>query len=125
MDEKVNCDDLIYRYNSRTPDEKFDKSDDALDLIDKIENSEIKLTDAENDQKSFKSSLSEIKKQKNKKNIYNIDMLYKARNEAIKFFDNYTLMVSEAKHEEKNKTSCKGLKILTPKQLFQRLPIAR
>ena len=51
-------------------------------------------------------------------------MLYKERNEAIKFFDNYTLMVSEAKNKAKNKTSGKGLKILTPKQLLHRLPIA-
>ena len=33
-------------------------------------------------------------------------------------------MTSEAKHKAKNKTSGKGLKILTPKQLLQRLPIA-
>ena len=32
-------------------------------------------------------------------------------------------MVSEVKNEAKNKTSGKGLKILTPKQLLQRLPI--
>ena len=50
-------------------------------------------------------------------------MLYKARNEAIKFLDDYSSMVSEAKNQAKNKTSGKGLKILTPKQLLQRLPI--
>ena len=33
-------------------------------------------------------------------------------------------MASEAKHKANNKTSGKGLKILTPKQLLQRLPIA-
>ena len=65
------------------------------------------------------------KDQRSKKNaLYNIDMLYKARNEAIKFFNDYTSMVSEAKNKAKNKTSGKGLKILTPKQLLQRLPIA-
>ena len=51
-------------------------------------------------------------------------MLYKARKEAIKFFDDYSLMVSEAKDKAKNNTSGKGLKILTPKQMLQRLPIA-
>ena len=48
-------------------------------------------------------------------------MLYKARNETIKFFDDYSSMVSEAKNRV-NKGA--GLKILTPKQLLQRLPIA-
>ena len=52
-------------------------------------------------------------------------MLYKARNEAIKFFDKYSSMVSEAKNKAKNQTTKgKGLKILTPKQLLQRLSIA-
>ena len=52
-------------------------------------------------------------------------MLYKARNEAIKFYDNYSLMMSEAKSKAKqNKTKGTGLKILTPKQMLQRLPIA-
>ena len=53
--------------------------------------------------------------------MYNIDMFYKARNEAIKFFDEYSSMVSEAKLKATKET---GLKILTPKQMLHRLPIA-
>ena len=43
-------------------------------------------------------------------------MLYKARNEAIKFYD-YSLMMSEAKTKSKQKNTAKGtgLEILTPK----------
>ena len=48
-------------------------------------------------------------------------MLYKARNEAIKFYDDYSSMMSEAKYKA---TKGIGLKILTPKQILQRLPIA-
>ena len=48
-------------------------------------------------------------------------MLYKARNEAIKFYDDYSLMMSEAKAEA---SKGRGLKTLTPKQMLQRLPIA-
>ena len=48
-------------------------------------------------------------------------MLYKARNEAIKFYDDYSSMISEAKYRA-NKG--KRLEILTPKQMLQRLPIA-
>ena len=40
-------------------------------------------------------------------------MLYKARNEVVKFYDNYSLIASEAKNKPKNEG--KGLKILTPK----------
>ena len=55
------------------------------------------------------------------KRTHNIEMFYKARNSVIKFFDDYFLMVSEAKHKATKGT---GLKILNPKQMFQRLPIA-
>ena len=48
-------------------------------------------------------------------------MFYKARNEVIKFYDDYSLMMSEAKHKATKGT---GLKILTPKEMVQRLPIA-
>ena len=45
-------------------------------------------------------------------------MLYKARNEAITFYDDYSLMMSEAKSKAKqNETKGTGLKILTPKQI--------
>ena len=47
-------------------------------------------------------------------------MLYKARNEAIKVDDSSSVM-SQAKYRA---TKGKGLKILTPKQMLQRLPIA-
>ena len=48
-------------------------------------------------------------------------MLYKARNEAIKFCYDYSSMTSEAKTKATKGTR---LKILTPKQILQRLVIA-
>ena len=48
-------------------------------------------------------------------------MLYKATNEANKFYDDYSLMASEAKNKATKGT---GLKILTPKEMLQKLPIA-
>ena len=129
LDKKVNFSNLIYRYNNKSPNEEFDKYDNALNLIDKIRKDEIGLAGAKNDQAIFKSHLGEIKrgnkkniKSKEQKNVkYNADMLCKARNEAIKFFDDYFSMVSEAKIKA---TKGRGLKILTPKQMLQRLPIA-
>ena len=89
------------------------------------------LSGVKYNQEKFKSYLGEIKKGNNKhkskeqnNTLYNIEMLYKARNQAIKFYDDYSSM-SEAKYKSKqNKTEGKGLKILTPKQMLQRLPIA-
>ena len=52
-------------------------------------------------------------------------MLYKARNEAIKFYYDYSLMMSKAKYKaNQNETEGKGLKILMPKQMLKRLPKA-
>ena len=48
-------------------------------------------------------------------------MLCKARNSVIGFFEDYSSMVSEAKLKTITGT---WLKILTPKQMLQRLPIA-
>ena len=45
----------------------------------------------------------------------------KAKSEAIKFYDDYSSMMSEAKHRATKGT---GLKVLTPKQMLQSLPIA-
>ena len=45
--------------------------------------------------------------------------------EATKFYNDYSLMMSEAKTKaKKNETKGAGLKILTPKQMLQRLLIA-
>ena len=48
-------------------------------------------------------------------------MFYKAREKIIKLFDDYTKIVSKAKFNAKHG---EGLKILTPKQRLQTLPIA-
>ena len=48
-------------------------------------------------------------------------MLYKARDKAIKFYNDYSLMVPDAKNKA---TKTTRVKMLTPKQMLQRLPIA-
>ena len=127
LDEKVNCDDLIYRYKGRTTHAKFDKFDNALDIIDKIRNDEASITDLKSKQTKFKSSLSDVKKahknrtKEEEDTLYNIEMFYKARNEAIKFHDDYSSTMSKTKRKAIKGT---GLKILISKQMIQRLPIA-
>ena len=83
---------------------KIDEYDNGLDLIDKTRNDEIKLSDVKNDQINFNSHLGEIKKgskksKEQRNTIYNIEMLYKARKEAIKFFDDYSSMMSQTKNK--------------------------
>ena len=57
-------------------------------------------------QEKFKYYLGEIKKgskksKEQRNTLYNIEMLYKERNETIKCYDDYSLMMSEAKTKSK------------------------
>ena len=50
-------------------------------------------------------------------------MLYNARNDSIKFIEDYGSMILEAKKLAREQKGT-GLKILTPNQMLKRLPIA-
>ena len=55
----------------------------------------------------------------------NITRFYNSRKEIINFFRDYGKMILDAACKSKqNETKGKGLKILTPKQILQRLPIS-
>ena len=101
LDKRININDLICRYKGRTGDEKFDEFDNALDIINNIRDGKTDLADVKNNQQKFNSFLGKIvkgnKSKEQKNTLYNIEMLYKAKNEAIKFYENYSLMMSEAK----------------------------
>ena len=87
---------------------------------------------AKEDQEKFKREFSKIKsgnpKHKNEMQLYttrNVKNLYHWRQKIIDPFNNYSKIKSESicrsKHDE---TKGRGLKILAPKQMHQRLPIA-
>ena len=64
---------------------------------------------------------------KRNKTIKILDMLFNGKNDTINFIEGYSSMILEAKRkasEELKEQDRTGLKILTPKQLLQRLPIA-
>ena len=67
LHKKVNLYDLVYKYKCKSPDEKFDKYDNALDFINKIRNGDVKLLETKNDQAIVKSYLGKIKKETTKK----------------------------------------------------------
>ena len=57
--------------------------------------------------------------------IDNVNKFYKSREEVINFCRDYIEMLSDANYNAKqNETKRTGLKILTPKEMLQRLPIA-
>ena len=87
---------------------------------------------AEEDQKIFKGKFGQIKSGnpdfKSGKQLYtkkNRKNLYDSKQKIIDLFNSYSKIRSEAIYKSKqNDTKGKGLKILTPKQMLQRLPIA-
>ena len=100
----------------------------SKELFNAIKNSQIKFSEADNKQNAFLNKLNEAKIGKKtleqKKVINNLEHFYKSREEVINFFTDYFEMLSDANYNAKqNDTKRKGLKILTPKQMIQRLPI--
>ena len=86
----------------------------------------------EEDQKNFKREFGKIKlgnpDHKSEKQLYtikNVKNLYHSSQKIIDLFNNYSKIRSEVLYNSKqNKTEGKGPKILTSKQMLQRLPIA-
>ena len=85
-----------------------------MKLLEDLRDVNINLKEVLKNQERFKSDLSEI-------NIKNITNFFDLREKIIDFFRDYTFLISEAKYKAKYG---EGLKILTPKQILQRLSIA-
>ena len=101
----------------------------AKSLFDMIKNKEISLSRAEENQADLESNLSGLRvggKKKNstqKKAIKNVKRLRGSQKAVINFHKDYSSMVINAAYDAKQQKGT-GLKILTPKQMLQRLPIA-
>ena len=59
-----------------------------------------------------------------KRTLANINVFYNARENAIKFIQDYGRMILEANEQALTEQYGKGLKILAPNQILKRLPIA-
>ena len=99
-----------------------------MHIYNEIKNGNISIEKTEEDQKQFKSQLNEITtvnpKHRSKdqlKAIKNVKNLYNSRDKVIKLYKGYAKIISKAMYKTKQGT---GLKILAPKQMLQRLPIA-
>ena len=97
-----------------------------------LKNDEKTLQQVEEDQRKFKSELNEItsgnpkhKSEKQSYTIKNVRNLYDSRQKIINLINDNAKIRSEAIYKSKqNKAEGKRLKIITPKQMLQRLPIA-
>ena len=127
--DSVDYNNLKFQYVSPTKDVRFYEYKDSKELFNEIKNSQIKFSEVKNKQNDFLSKLNSKKIGKKtieqKETINNIEKFYKSREEVINFYRDYIEILSDANYYSKqNETEGKGLKILTPKQMLQRLPIS-
>ena len=127
--DSVGYNNLNFEYVGPTNDVSFYEHKDSIELFNVIKNNQVKFSEVKNKQNNFLKNLNEAKIGKKtierKETINNLEKFYKSREEVINFFRDYIEKLSDANYNGKqNETEGKGLKILTPKQMLQRLPIA-
>ena len=126
LNNKIDYDDLDYVVFKSNMEYNFSIEKDPITFLNDIKKGETSLEEAKNRQKKYLHYLNIIRKgNKNaeqRKTLANINMLYNARKDAIKFIEDYVSMIIEAKKLAIEQKGI-GLKILTPNQMLKRLPI--
>ena len=127
LNNKIDYNNLKYvAVNNRTS-YNFSELEDPLTFLNEIKKGEMSLEEAKATQQNYLDYLNIIRKgnknAKQRKSLANINMLYNARNDAIKVIEDYGSMILEAKQLAREQEGT-GLKILTPNQMLKRLPIA-
>ena len=126
----INFNDLTYHFKDlRIPSVGFIKVKGPLHTFKSIHNGDIPFEDIEKEQIEIKKDLGRIKQgdpidksEEQKKTIDNIKNLYNSRQEVFKMFNDYAKNMSKNIYDSKQEGT--GIKILTPKQILQRLPIS-
>ena len=140
MNNEIDYDDLDYVVLSKDMEYNFSIEKNLISLLNDIKSGKTTLEEAKNRQKDYLYYLNIIRKgYKNsvqKKTLSNTENHFNARENAIKFIEDYGSMILEAKRLAKEEQEGKGanemsrvnaserLKILTPSQMHRRLPIA-
>ena len=127
LNNKIDCDNLKYVVVGTGDEYNFDNLDEPPTLLNNIKKGEISMKKAIKQQHSFFKYLNIIRigneNDNQKRTLANINMFYNARDNAIKFIQDYGSMILEAKKLAKEQEGT-GLKILTPNQILKRLPVA-
>ena len=126
----IDFNDLTYNFKDlKITSVDFIKFKDPLHIFKSIHNGDTPLEDIEKEQIEFKRDLGRIKqgdpRDKSEERNNTIDIiknLYNSREEVVKMFNDYASNISRNIYDSKQEGT--GLKILTPKQVLQRLTIS-
>ena len=133
MSKNIDYKYLNYNFTTKASGSiNFIRYKGPFSLFKNTRDGDISLEMAEDDQKKFKREFSQIKSgnpdHKSDIQLYTVESvknLYDSRQKIIDLFNSYSKIRSEAIYKSnQNETNGKGLKILTPKQMLQRLPIS-
>ena len=127
--KSVDKNKLYFEYVAPLKDVSFYEYMVSKELFNELKDNHIRFNDALEKQKELLKNINEVKtggkNSEQEKVVTNLDNFYKSREEVFNFFRDYTKMFFDASYEAKqDETKGTGLKILTPKQMLQRLPIA-
>ena len=127
LSNKIDYNDLKYVTINNNTTHNFSDITDPITFLNEIKNGKLSLEEAKTIQQYYLEYLNIIRKgNKNaeqRKTLANINILYSARNNAIKFIEDYDSMILEAKKLAREQEGT-GLKILIPNQMLKRLPKA-
>ena len=120
---------LKFQYIGTTKDVSYYEYNNSKELFNAIKNNQINFDDTVKRQNELLNKISNVKIGKKtdnqKKVITNLENVYISIEEVINFFRDYGKMVLDASYKSKqNEAEGRGLKMLTPKEMLQKLPIA-
>ena len=126
LHDRVDYNKLKFENVGPTQDVSFYEYISSKELFNAIKNSRFKFDDALKRQNEFLKKLKWVKEtNKQKETINNLDKSYNSREEVCNFFRDYAKIIFDSSYKAKqDETKGIGLKILTPKQMLQRLTIA-
>ena len=130
--DKIEFSNLTYNFKGQTASINFGKCGSPMYIYGRMKNGDTTLQQVEKQQKDFKKELNEIKsgspkhKSNNQLNVIkNVKNLHDSRQKIIGLLNDNSKIRSEAIYKSKqNENKGEVLKILTPKQMLQILPIA-
>ena len=127
LNNKIDYDNLKYAAERIGDEYSFNKIKDPIALLNDIKKGKISLEEAKEKQKDYYNYLNTIRKgnksANQKRTLANINIFINARDDAIKFIEDYSSMILEPKKLAKEQEGT-GLKILIFNQMLKRLPMA-
>ena len=127
LDNKTDYNNLKYVVERSGVEYNFNKIKDPITFLKDIKEGKISVEEEKEKQKDYYSYLNTIqrgnKNASQKRTLANINILFNARDNLIKYIEDYSSMILEAQRLAREQEG-KGLKILTSNQMLKRLPIA-